>query len=176
MSLFDIPKENISPKNIVLSFLTPCKEHKFIKTFKGRLFIGLEMNHIREKTRLFYIDLVARIGVNSQEVKHKTIFKISRIPNPWWYHPLTAKSCEHDQMYNCLLQIFTIIQIFEQGNSQSIVMHGGSHQVANVLKETYPVIKKGKLRYDRPLLLRSLISRILYFFKTIQYHILFEAT
>ena len=59
-------------------------------------------------------------------------------------------------MYNCLLQIFTIIQIFEQGNSQSIVMHGGSHQVANVLKETYSY-KKRKLRYDRPLLLRSLI-------------------
>ena len=53
----------IFPKNIVLSFLTPCKEHKFIKTFRLNLFIGrLEMNHIREKTRLFYIDLVARIG------------------------------------------------------------------------------------------------------------------
>ncbi len=174
--LFDLPKENISPENIVLSFLTPDKEQKFIKPFKGRLFIGrLEMNRIREKTRLFYIDLVARIGATP--CHGKTLRQYLHQPNagnPWWYHPFTAKSCEHDQMFNRLLQIFTIIQIYEQGNNQFLVLHGGSQEVANVLYGTFPLIKKGKLYHDRPFLLRSLLSRIKFFLKTIQYHIVLK--
>ena len=131
--------KNISPENIVLSFLTPCKEQKFIKTFKGRLFIGrLEMNRIREKTRLFYIDLVARIGATP--CGGKTLRQYLHQPNtgnPWWYHPLTAKSCEHDQMFNRLLQIFTIVQILPAVGQGVIALESRSDD-----KITLNIIKK----------------------------------
>lgn len=96
--IFDLPKENISSTTIVLSFLDPEKEQKFIKQFKGRLFLGrLEINHVREKTRLFYIDLVARIGATPCHGKTlRQYLDLPKIGNSWWYNPFTAKSCEND--------------------------------------------------------------------------------
>jgi surface carbohydrate biosynthesis protein (TIGR04326 family) len=177
--LYELPKEISNSNSIVLSFLYPEKEQAFTKSFKGSVFIGRsEMNAVREKARLLYIDLVARIGATSCD--GKTLRQNLALPdtgNPWWYHPFTAKNCEPDPTFNRLLHIFTIVHICEQECIQKIIFHGGSHELADVFAEQYQIAKQGKLTRDWPFPLRGLITRARYFLKfvyhtfAIKYHV-----
>lgn len=151
---------------ILLSFLTPLEEETLIRSFSGRLLIGRsEVNAIREKARIFYTDLVARVGATP--CRGKTLrqsLAISGAGNPWWYHKFTNKDVENDPSFNLILQILTISTIAEREKLKTLVLHGGHGKIRAVLSSLYQV-KGQKNLFDwstNPL--RGILSRLKYLY------------
>lgn len=162
--LYKLPSDlSVLSEKTVLSFLSPEEENKLADFSPDRLLIiGREvMNNVRDKARLFYIDLVARIGATP--CYGKTLRQDLAIPdagNVWWYHPFTAKNSEGDQTFNRVLQIFTIDHVAKQKGVQEIVLHGGTKELAAVLASGYKLTERDNLDFEFLRPIEGVLSRL----------------
>lgn len=148
---------------LVLSFMMPAEEDGFSRLYPDFLRARKEMDNIREKARLFYIDMIARISATP--CRGKTLRQALNIEgkgNPWWYHKASERDMEADGTFNMILQILTVFHACEQKGATDILVCGGPLEVVEVLRSRYAVKSIRCRRIMSANLLTAVFSRLKY--------------
>jgi len=128
-----------------------------------------EMNAVREKARLAYIDMVARISATA--CNGRTLRQALEFPgrgNPWWYTKFSFKDVESDPTFNVMLQVFTILNVAKRQNIKDIVLYGAPCEIREALSSRYRIRKSIKRYFIRLLALaKGAFSRMKLIFDTL---------
>lgn len=161
--IYKLDSQTIPSDAVVLSFLMPEDEYEFVNSYKGQIFFGRkEVNTIREKAWLAYIDMVARISstpCNGQTLRQT--LALAERGNPWWYTKFSFKDVESDPTFNIMLHVFTISNVAEREKIQDIVLYGALGEIKEILSSRYSVSIGIKGYFIRVLaLVGGILSRI----------------
>lgn len=153
-------------RGLILSFMPPEEESHFLLNKKIKFYSGRkEMDEVRGKARQAYVDLIAKISAtpfNGRTLRQA--LKSKGRGNPWWYHKTSEKHVETDEIYNLLLQIFTIKNVADKENIVNLILYGAPIEVAQVLDSYYKVRKTRCFKALEASLIKGVISRIKYLF------------
>lgn len=135
-----MPSEHV----FILSFMKPSTESELVKTIGSRLISAREASlKTRGEARHIYLSIIASIG--TVDLGGGFTFRQALLnesgTSRWWFHPVTAKDCERDPIFDMIIAVLTIRQEVHARQIFRLKLVGAPASVCKVL---------GAVFYEKP--------------------------